>query len=93
MEGQKDRSEVWVSISKDDGVTWSHPRFVLANAMAPKRNSAWWDYQCSYMDMFVDNGAVHLFVPHRWERVLHLEMREDALASLATKNELPGMPG
>ena len=37
MEGQKDRSELWVATSTDAGRTWSEPRFVLANAFSSKR--------------------------------------------------------
>jgi hypothetical protein len=82
MEGQKDRSELWVSTSTDQGRTWSKPRFVLANALAPKRNVAWYDYQCSYADLIVDGDNLHLFLPHRWERVLHLRLKAGDLNQL-----------
>jgi len=86
MEGQKDRSEIWVSLSDDGGLTWSEPRFVFANAIVANLGSAWRDYQCSYMDMFVDEGVLNLFVPHRWQRALHLQIREDELSTLPTIN-------
>jgi hypothetical protein len=83
-----DRAEIWVSLSRDDGHTWSEPRFVLANALAPTFDKAFRNYQCSYMDMFTDAGEVHLFLPHRWERIVHLRLTEEHLASLPTKVDL-----
>ncbi|MEW6357188.1 MAG: sialidase family protein [Planctomycetota bacterium] len=88
MEGQKDRSEVWVSLSDDEGRTWSEPRFVFANALAPSFDNAWRNYNCSYIDMFVDEGIVHLFVPHRWERVLHLRFSESDIGRFLTRQDL-----
>jgi hypothetical protein len=88
MEGQKDRSELWVSISNNGGRTWSEPRFVLANALAPKKNSAWYDHQCSYADLVVDGSALHLFLPHRWERVLHLRLKTSAISKLPTRQQI-----
>ena len=85
MEGQKDRSELWVSTSTDEGRTWSEPRFVLANALAPKKNIAWYDYQCSYADLIVDGEDLHLFLPHRWERVLHLRLMASDIPNLPAK--------
>jgi hypothetical protein len=85
-----DRSEIWFSLSSDRGHTWSEPRFVFANALAPSFENAFRNYQCSYMDAVVEDGVIHLFVPHRWERVLHLELREDALASLSAQDGLRG---
>jgi len=92
MEGMKDRSEIWVATSTDRGHTWSEPRFLLANAAAPDRRNAWYNYQCSYMDAFVDGGVWHLFMPHRWQQVLHLTIRESALATLPTKSDLAALP-
>ena len=86
--GMKDRSEIWVSLSTDGGRSWSEPRFVYANAAVPNLEGGWRNYQCSYMDMFVDHGVVNLFLPHRWQRCLHLQLPESALASLPTAKEL-----
>jgi hypothetical protein len=93
MEGMKDRSEIWVATSADQGHTWSEPRFLLANAAAPDRRDAWYNYQCSYMDAFVDDGVWHLFMPHRWQRALHLTIKEAALATLPSKAELAARAG
>ena len=79
-----DRSEIWVSFSQDGGHTWSAPRFVFANALAPALENPFRNYQCSYMDAFVDGGLLNLFVPHRWQRALHLQIRERDLQSLPT---------
>ena len=83
-----DRAEIWVSLSRDHGHTWGPPRFVLANALAATFDKAFRNHQCSYLDMFTDAGDVHLFVPHRWERVLHLAIPEEHLAMLPTQEEL-----
>lgn len=85
-----DRSEIWVSLSGDAGRTWSEPRFLFVNALATGSGSPFRDYQCSYMDMFVDGDVVNLFIPHRWERVLHLQMKEQDLATLPTRRGLLG---
>ncbi|MHC4562985.1 MAG: sialidase family protein [Planctomycetota bacterium] len=83
-----DRAEIWVSLSRDHGHTWGPPRFVLANALVPTFDKAFRNYQCSYLDMFTDAGNVHLFVPHRWERVLHLRLPEEHLRMLPRREEL-----
>lgn len=84
----KDRSEIWVSFSSDEGRTWSEPRFVFANALAPNRPTAFYNYQCSYIDAIVERDTVNLFVPHRWERVLLLRIRESDLRRLPTRADL-----
>ena len=83
-----DRSEIWVAISADQGRTWSKPRFVFANAMAPTSKNAFYSHQCSYMDMFADGDDLHLFVPHRWKRVLHLRLKAGDLEKLPTRAQL-----
>jgi hypothetical protein len=86
-EGMKDRSEIWVSLSGDEGRTWAEPRFVFANTLAPFFNNPWRNHQCSYMDMFVDGDVLHFFLPHRWNQVLHLTMKESNLNLLLRKGE------
>ena len=85
---QTDRSEIWVSLSADQGRTWSEPRFVFANALAPGKQSDWYNHQCSYMDMFADGGDLHLFIPHRWKRAMHLRLKASDLKKLPTKTQL-----
>ena len=85
---QTDRSEIWVSLSTDEGSTWSEPRFVFANALSATSNSPWHDHQCSYLDALVDGDDFHLFVPHRWKRALHLTLKADDLQRLPTKKDL-----
>lgn len=88
MEGQKDRSEIWVATSADEGRTWSEPRFLLANAALPDLPTSWFNYQCSYLDCFVDGDTLHLFMPHRWQQALHLTIKEAALGELPTAGDL-----
>jgi hypothetical protein len=83
-----DRSEIWVSLSEDEGASWTEPRFVFVNALAEYFDTPFRNYQCSYIDGFPDEGVMNLFVPHRWRRVLHLRIAEKDLRQLATADEL-----
>jgi len=83
-----DRSEIWVSLSTDEGRTWSEPRFVFANALAATSNKPFHDHQCSYLDAFVDGDDFHLFVPHRWKRALHLTLKAGDIKRLPTREDL-----
>jgi len=89
---QTDRSEIWVSLSTDEGRTWSEPRFIFANALAATSNSPWHDHQCSYVDAFVEGDTFHLFVPHRWKRALHLTLNADDIERLPTSVDLRTAP-
>jgi Neuraminidase (sialidase) len=93
MEGQKDRSEIWVSLSRDGGETWTEPRFAFANALAETEPSTWHNHQCSYVDAFTDAGVLRLFVPHRWKRALYLTLKESDLESLPTRAEIQSAAG
>lgn len=76
------RNQLWCTISKDVGVTWSEPRFVMASANENRRE------QISYVDLLADRGRLHLFVPYGWKQTLHVTFAEDDLARLKTKTEL-----
>jgi hypothetical protein len=88
MEGMRDRSEIWISTSQDEGRTWREPRFVFANALADALGNIFRDSNCSYLDMIEEDGIIHLFVPHRWERVLYLRFRESDVAKFPTRPNL-----
>lgn len=92
-ETMKVRSEVWASTSTDEGHTWSEPRFVMANAVESNLKVGGFNYQCSYIDAFVEEGVMHLFMPHRWQQALHLTIKESDFATFPTKAELAKMPG
>ena len=77
-----DRSELWVALSRDGGRSWSEPRFLLANALQPAFDTPFRNHQCSYMDLFIDRGTVHLFIPHRWQQVTCLRFPENPLPEL-----------
>ncbi len=83
-----DRSELWFSLSKDEGETWSEPRLFLVNALAEAYTSHFRNYQCSYIDAFVDNGELHCFIPHRWQRVIYARVKESDLEKFPTQKEL-----
>ena len=82
------RSEIWVSFSQDCGKTWSEPAFLFCNAAKPEGDNAFNNFQCSYIDMFIDSGVLNLFVPHLWRQVLHLQIKEKDLYNLPKKLEL-----
>jgi hypothetical protein len=84
----RDRSQLWVSLSTDEGRTWSEPRFVLANALDRTLASDFQNDQCSYLDMFADGEDLHLFLPHRWQRALHLHLKSADLNRLPTTADL-----
>lgn len=88
MEGMKDRSELWVATSTDEGRTWSEPRFLLVNAFAPTLGSSWRNYQCSYIDMVADGNNLHIFMPHRWRQAIHLTLEASDLEKLPTRADL-----
>jgi hypothetical protein len=40
------------------------------------------------VDLFIGRGIVHLIVPHRWQRIVHLSFPEDKLEAFLTKGDL-----
>ena len=83
-----DRSELWFSTSPDGGLTWGEPRFVLVNILGETLENHWRNYNCSYVDAFTDQGDLHLFIPHRWQRILHLQISEKDLGRFPSASEL-----
>ncbi len=77
---QSARAELWFSISSDQGLTWSEPRFLLANVLVGGNRNG----NCSYVDMFTDGSDIHLFIPHCWYEVLHLKIKELDLGKFPT---------
>jgi hypothetical protein len=87
-DGMADRAEVWFSTSIDGARTFSEPRFLFSNAAYPDRPGHWYNSQCSYLDMFIDDGVLNIFCPHRWQQALHLQIRETDLLSCATHHQV-----
>jgi predicted neuraminidase len=88
---RQDRSELWCSLSTDDGKTWSEPRFVLANAAKP--GPGWGNpnakvFSVSYDDLLVDGDDLHLFVDFQTRQVLHVRFKVSDLKMLPTKEDL-----
>lgn len=89
MDGMKDRAEIWIALSKDGGRSWSEPRFLFANAMVEDEGkNGWFNYNVSYLDAVIDNGLIHIFCPHRWNRAIHMTIQESELMNLPTVDEL-----
>ena len=80
-----DRSEIWAAFSEDCGKTWSEPGFLYCNAAALNRGIPFFNYQCSYNDLWADNGVLNIFVPHRWQQVVHLQIKEEEFFRLPKK--------
>jgi len=80
-----DRSEIWFATSGDGGRNWSEPQFVFATALEPFFDNIWRDYNTSYLDAFIDDGVINIFCPHRWERVVFLQIREVDLDKFPTR--------
>ena len=89
MDGMRDRAEIWVSLSKDGGRNWSEPRFLFTNATRsnPAKNG-WFNHNSSYMDAVIEDGTIHLFLPHLWNRAVYMHLKEKDLAKLPTVKQL-----
>ena len=55
---------------------------------ANPNKSGWFNHNASYLDAVIDNGEIHLFCPHLWNRVLHMRIGEEDLARLPTVDHL-----
>jgi len=83
---QADRMELWFSLSRDHGRTWSDPKFLFANFVDQVRR-----HNVSYTDMFIDDGLVNFVIPHLWEEVIIVSMKESDLHNLPSKEKLMKM--
>ena len=89
MDGMKDRSEIWITLSKDAGRSWSEPQFLFANVMRPNpKKSGWFNHNVSYLDAVIDDGVVRIFCPHLWNRAVYLSIPEADLAQLPNRHQL-----
>lgn len=84
------RTELWVSISVDEGHTWNEPRFLMANACEPAIFEGWGGStpMVSYVDLVVDGDFLHLFVDHQMRQVLQARFHRSALDSLPRRADL-----
>jgi BNR repeat-like domain len=83
----EDRSELWVSTSRD-GYSWTEPRFVLANSAEPVGATSSWAWSVSYVDALFDQGLATLIISHQHKRVHIVQFPEELLSSLPTRAEL-----
>jgi len=77
------RNELWCSISKDQGRTWSEPRFVFAGA-----TSGGHIHSCSYIDMFADGSRIHIFLGQYGRQLLYLNFDESDIVGFPTEGDL-----
>ena len=88
-DGMLDRAEIWISLSGDGGRSWSEPQFLFTNATRPiPTKIAWFNNNSSYLDAVIDNGTIHMFFPHLWNRALYMRMEEKDLARLPNVKKL-----
>jgi len=86
-----DRSEVWISLSHDDGITWTEPRFLMSTATTITRKLFGSEQYCiTYCDVLAQDGTLNIFLPHLWRQVLQVRMQEADLVKLPTQRELFG---
>ena len=85
-----DRSELWVSLSHDQGTSWSEPRFVIANSNQPYGPGAF-AYSVSYIDAIADRGTLHVFISHQFRQVIHVSLAESLLPKLPARRDLQRM--
>lgn len=84
-----DHSEVWISLSTDNAMTWTEPRFFMSTATTITRLVFGKQQYClTYCDVLADNGTLNFFLPHLWRQVLQVTMQEDDLRKLPTKHDL-----
>ncbi|MEC9331744.1 MAG: hypothetical protein VX409_04845, partial [Verrucomicrobiota bacterium] len=68
---------------------WSDPRFLFTNATRPNPSkNGWFNHNSSYMDAVIDNGTIHLFLPHLWNRAVYMQLKEKDLDKLPTVKQL-----
>lgn len=86
----ENRSELWASLSSDDGRTWSEPRLLVVNAAQPAILNGWggWTPMVSYADLLVDGEDLHLFVDHQMRQILHLVFSRRSIETWPTRGEL-----
>lgn len=86
-----DRSELWVALSFDGGVTWTEPRFFMSSATQTTRKLAGNIFSSlTYCDLIAEDGVLNIFLPHLFRQVLHVRMKESDLQRLPTRRDLFG---
>lgn len=85
---REDRSELWVSLSRDGGESWTEPRFLAVTSTKTTRLFYSEQYCLTYCDVLADHGQLHIFIPHLWRQVLHVRMREEDLQRLPARSDL-----
>lgn len=86
-----DRSELWVALSYDGGITWTEPRFLMCSATQTTRKLAGNIFSSlTYCDLIAEDGVLHIFLPHLFRQVLHVRIQESDLQRLPTRRELFG---
>lgn len=77
-----DRRELWVSRSEDGGLSWSEPRFVIADATQKIEGGFNW-VEVSYGHLIVDGGQLNFVFNHKKKFILNIRFN---------KNDIPGFP-
>ena len=83
--GRNDRQELWVSISRDSGKSWSESRFVASNACPRERPTF---RELSYADLIADGDDLHLFLDEDKRQILHFHLKLSEINKLPTESQL-----
>ena len=92
--GQADRRELWASLSRDAGRSWSEPRLLMADTTVPRAAPSTRDakrrVELSYADLVVDGDRLHLFLDHQKRQIFHVMLTAADLSAGATEQDLGG---
>jgi hypothetical protein len=83
-----DRNEIWASCSRDGGLTWSEPRYLLSNAAMPSDFGGSGGVEVCYADLIVDGSRLHLIFDHRKRQVVIASFDVEELDRLPTASTL-----
>ena len=98
-QGLQENAPIGYRWSDDDGHAWSDARLIEPDndpgftgmsvmRMCETAAGSWLigahEADWSHVDLFIDRGTIHMFIPHRWQQVAYLRFPESLLADLPT---------
>lgn len=86
-----DRGELWFSLSKNGGKSWSKPRFIVAQAEQVDAGPLSVKHDVSYVDLIADDGELNLFVGHGQTHTTLLKFNEKDLNKCYTQEDLESL--
>ena len=77
------RSEIWFSISRDDGHTWEPSRFLLKVDDSDDESN--WAHSIKYPAVIAESGVLNVFFSYGWHKLYQFKIEEKDLARFPTK--------